>query len=169
MPIRVRPATDADVREFAAWSYDPPYDVYDTRMDPDDAVDYFLGSDIHCHVLVDGDDVVGYCTFGRDAQVPGGDYEGEGLDMGLGVKPSRTGSGDGHQFIAAVVAYATETFEPRQLRVTIAAGNRRALRAWSGAGFTEVSRFGSAPEVMGSTEFVVLVCEANRRVQGGRV
>ena len=91
--IDLRPATDRDVREFVAWRYEPPYDVYTMAMDPGEAVEYFLGADIHCHTLVDGAEVVGFCTFGRDAQVPGGDYTVDALDVGLGVKPSRTGSG----------------------------------------------------------------------------
>ena len=161
MAIELRPVADADIREFVTWRYDSPYDVYDITMDPDDAVGYFLEADIHCHALVDGDEVVGYCTFGHDAQVPGGDYESGGLDIGLGVKPSRTGSGGGHRFVVAVVAYGVATFEPRQLRVTIAAGNLRALRVWSSAGFAEVSRFGTDRELMGSSEFAILVREPN--------
>ena len=161
MAIKLRPVTDADIREFVTWRYDSPYDVYDIAMDPDEAVGYFLGADIRCHALVDGDEVVGYCTFGHDAQVPGGDYNVDALDIGLGVKPSRTGSGAGHRYVAAVVALAGETFEPRQLRVTIAAGNGRALRVWSNAGFAEVSRFGTDREMMGSEEFAILVREPN--------
>ena len=159
MTIKLRPVADVDIREFAAWRYDSPYDVYDITMDPDEAVGYFLGEDIHCHALIEGDEVVAYCTFGHDAQVPGGDYQSDGLDIGLGVKPSRTGSGSGHRFVAAAVAYGVATFGPRQLRVTVAAGNRRALRAWSSAGFTEVSRFGTDREVMGSNVFAILVRE----------
>ena len=161
MTIRLRPVADADVREFVTWRYDPPYDVYNIAMEPDEAVVYFLGADIHCHTLVDGDEVVGYCTFGHDAQVPGGDYIVDALDIGLGVKPSRTGSGAGHRYIAAAIALATETFEPRQLRVTIAAGNERARRVWSNAGFEEVSRFATDREMMGSTKFAILVREPN--------
>ena len=161
MTIRLRPVADADIREFVTWRYDPPYDVYNIAMEPDEAAVYFLGADIHCHTLVDGDDVVGYCTFGHDAQVPGGDYNVDALDIGLGVKPSRTGSGAGHRYVAAAIALATEAFEPRQLRVTIAAGNERALRVWSNAGFAEVSRFATDSEMMGSTKFTILVREPN--------
>jgi len=157
MMIELRSATDRDIRVFVAWRYEPPYDAYDITQNPDEAVEYFLGADIHCHTLVDGAEVVGYCTFGRDAQVPGGDYTVDGLDIGLGVEPSRTGSGDGHLFVTAVVDHAVASFEPRLLRVTIAVGNRRARRVWSNAGFTEVSRFGTDREVMGSNEFAILV------------
>jgi len=159
MTIKLRPATDRDVREFVAWRYKPPYDAYNITTDPTEAIEYFLASGIHCHTLVDGADVVGYSTFGHDAQVPGGDYTVDALDIGLGVKPSRTGSGDGHLFVAAVIDHAVARFEPRLLRVTIAVGNERARRVWSNAGFTEISRFGTDRELMGSSEFVVLVRE----------
>ena len=159
MTIKLRPATDGDVREFAAWRYEPPYDAYNITTDPTEAVEYFLGTDIHCHTLVDGAEIVGYCTFGRDAQVPGGDYTADALDLGLGVKPSRTGSGDGHRFVAAVVDHAIAVFSPRLIRVTIAAGNERARRVWSNAGFTEVSRFPTDRELLGSREFAILVRE----------
>lgn len=158
--IRLRPATEDDIREFVAWRYEPPYDVYDITTDPDEEVGYFLGADIHCHLLVEEDEVVGYCTFGRDAQVPGGDYSVDAVDIGLGVEPSRTGSGDGRHFVAAVVDRANEMFSPEYLRVTIAAGNQRALRVWSNAGFGEVSRFATDRTLMGSNEFVILVREA---------
>lgn len=81
MTIKLRPATDRDVREFVAWRYEPPHDAYNITTDPDEAVEYFLGADIHCHTLIDGDVVVGYCTFGHDAQVPDGDYTADALDV----------------------------------------------------------------------------------------
>ncbi len=159
MKINLRPAKGRDILEIAAWKYDPPYDVYDIDMDADKAVGYFLNPDVHCHTLIDGDDVAGYCTFGRDAQVPGGDYDEAGLDIGMGIDPVRTGTGNGHRYVAAVVAHASEIFHPRQLRVTIAAGNERALRVWSRAGFTEISRFATPRDMMGSNEFVILALE----------
>lgn len=116
MTINLRPATDSDVRELATWQYDPPYDVYDITMNPDKAVAYFLGPGVHCYTLLDGNDVAGYCTFGHDAQVPGGNYDEDGLDIGLGIEPARTGRGEGHRYVTAVVAHASATFEPRQLR-----------------------------------------------------
>ncbi|MEN8182815.1 MAG: GNAT family N-acetyltransferase [Myxococcota bacterium] len=154
--VELRPATEQNVREFAAWHYDPPYDVYDIDMTPDDAVAYFLEPGINCHSLFDGNTMAGYCTFGHDAQVPGGNYDTEGIDIGLGVKPELTGAGKGNRFVEAVVAHALVTFDPAQLRVTIAAGNTRALRVWSDAGFSETSRFATSRDIMGSREFAIL-------------
>lgn len=154
--VELRPATERDVREFAAWRYDVPYDVYEIDMTVDEAVAHFLEPGINCHTLFDGNVMVGYCTFGDDAQVPGGNYDADGIDVGLGVKPELTGAGQGNRFVAAVVAYALVTFDPPQLRVTIAVGNIRALRVWSDVGFSEVSRFATSRDIMGSGEFAIL-------------
>lgn len=159
MTIKLRPATDSDIREFSAWNHDPPYDVYDIALSDGEAVIYFQDPEIHCYTILDGPNVAGYCTFGKDAQVPGGDYGEEGLDIGLGIEPARTGSGEGYRYVAAVVAHALATFEPRRFRVSIAVGNKRAIRVWSGAGFTEISRFVTPRHVMGSAEFVILALE----------
>ncbi len=154
--IEVRPSTEQDVREFAGWRYDMPYDAYDINESLQEAVAYFLDTGTHCHTLHEGDAVVGYCTFGHDAQVRGGDYRVDAIDIGLGVRPQRTGAGEGSRFVDAVVTHAIAASDPSLLRVTIATGNVRALRVWIRAGFSEVSRFRAAREIMGSTDFVVL-------------
>jgi uncharacterized protein YhfF/RimJ/RimL family protein N-acetyltransferase len=159
MTLHLRSATDSDIRVFAAWRYDAPHDVYDISMSASDAITYFSDPDVHCNTLLDGTDVVGFCTFGNDARVPGGNYDEAGLDIGLGIDPARTGLGEGHRFVAAVVGHAAAAFGPRQLRVTIAVGNVRATRVWSGAGFTEISRFTTPRVLMGSNEFAVLALD----------
>lgn len=161
MSIELRPVTENDIRTFALWRYEPPYDVYNITDNPDEAVVYFLQPDIHCSTLLDGEEVIGFCTFGHDAQVPGGDYDEGGLDIGLGVKPDRTGSGNGDRYVAQVVEHAIASFPPQQLRVTIAAGNQRAIRVWSKAGFEQISRFETPRVMMGSREFAILVRPKN--------
>lgn len=154
--IEVRPSTERDVREFAGWRYDPPYNTYDINESLEEAIAYFLDPGTRCHTLHEGDAVVGYCTYGHDAQVPGGDYRVDAVDVGLGVEPQRTGAGEGIRFVNAVVAHSIAAYDPSLLRVTIAAGNVRALRVWTRAGFSEASRFSATREIMGSTDFAVL-------------
>lgn len=153
MSPAIRAATEADIREFAAWRHAAPYDVYDLTQPLDEAVAYFLS--IGTHVIEREGELAGFFTFGSDARVPGGDYSQAALDIGLGIKPSLTGRGLGRSFVEAVVSYATTT-TGQQLRVTIAAGNERAQRVWLQAGFVEVQRFESPEIVLGTTEFVVL-------------
>ena len=56
-------------------------------------------------------DLVGYCCYGLDAQVPGGEYlinMPAVLDIGVGMKPNLTGAGRGHDFVSAILEYANE-------------------------------------------------------------
>ena len=87
--------------------------------------------------------MVAFCCFGEDAQVPGGDYSAEALDLGLGVRPDLTGQGQGQVYIQAVLDYARRHYAPRSCRVTIAGFNTRAQRAWTKAGFRPMQRFES--------------------------
>jgi ribosomal-protein-alanine N-acetyltransferase len=154
--VGVRPATEIDVRAFSQWKYESPFDVYDVNMPHDEAVDYFLGSDVHCHVLVEADELVGFMTFGSDGHVPGGDYTGDALDIGLGIHPSLIGMGNGKRYLRSAVTFARATFDIQGLRVTIAANNVRAQRAWTGVGFHETGEFVAPDTVMGTRKFVVL-------------
>jgi RimJ/RimL family protein N-acetyltransferase len=119
-------------------------------------VEYFLGSDVHCHVLVETDELVGFVTFGSDGHVPGGDYTSDALDIGLGIDPALTGGGRGKRYIQAATAFARSAFEVQALRVTIAANNVRAQRAWKSVGFHETGKFVAPDTVMGTKKFVIL-------------
>ncbi len=152
--LTIRTATEADIRDFAAWRHHAPYDVYNIGGPVEKAVEYFLRPSTNCHVIVRDGELAGFFTFGSDAQVPGGDYSTPARDIGLGVKPSLTGGGLGRSFVEAVVGFARESSDG--LRVTIATANQRAVRVWSAAGFVETQRFASPETVLGSNEFVVL-------------
>ena len=154
--LSVRAVTETDVRDFAAWCYAPPFDVYNITQPVDEAVEYFLRPSTNCHVIMSEGELKGFFTFGSDAMVPGGDYSAPGLDIGLGMRPLLTGRGRGRSFVEAVVQFAREASDVDRLRVTIAAENQRALRAWSRVGFAETQRFRSPETVMGSDTFVVL-------------
>ena len=158
MPIEVRPATADDVRRFIAWRYPIPYDHYDITDAPEEAVDYFLSPDVACHALTEAGALIGYATFGHDAQVPGGVYGNGSLDIGMGIDPALTGRGRGAEFIAAAVTHARSVLGAGRVRATIAAANQRALRAVQRAGFEETARFDSTREVLGTRQFVILEC-----------
>ena len=154
--LLIRPVTGADIRDFALWRHEAPYDVYDITHPVDEAVEYFLQPSTGCHVIEADGELAGFITFGADARVPGGDYSDPALDIGLGIKPELTGRGLGGAFVEAVIAFARASFGVTPLRVTIAMGNKRAVRVWSGRGFNEIQRFGSPETVMETDEFVVL-------------
>ena len=154
--LTIRPVTEEDVTDFAEWRYEPPYDGYSINQPVDEAVAYFLLPETNGHVILRDGELAAFCTFGADARVPGGDYSGGGLDIGLGVRPSLTGQGLGSSFVEAVIDFAGQAFDDHRLRVSIAVDNERALRVWTMAGFTETQRFQATKKVMGSETFVIL-------------
>ena len=158
-----RPIDETSAREVMSWRYDRPYDVYNLDPHSEEILQGFLDSDTACHTLTDvGGDLVGFCTFGADAQVPGGDYSTEALDIGLGIRPDLAGQGKGGLYVRAVLDFAMATFAPTTLRVTVAAFNRRARRVWEKAGFREVQQF---ERMADGAPFAVLT----RRSSAGRV
>jgi RimJ/RimL family protein N-acetyltransferase len=134
---------EAHARSILDWQYDPPYDVYDPGAgDSEETVRFFLDPEYAYHAILTAEgELVAYCCFGVDARVPGGDYDADALDVGLGVRPDRTGQGRGSVYVGAVLDYARHTFSPSVFRVTIAEFNKRAQRVWEKAGFRRVQRF----------------------------
>lgn len=156
MKVTIVPLQRAAIDIMAAWRYDAPYDLYNLDHPPLAAdIAYFLDPAYAYHEIHnDAGDLVGFCTFGVDAQVPGGDYSVDALDIGMGVRPDLTGHGLGATFAAAVVAFAIAHYAPPRLRVTIAAFNQRAQRVWLGLGFQPVAHFGRTGDGMPFTLFV---------------
>lgn len=148
--------TADDVRDFAVWRYDPPYEVYDNPHPVDESIEYFLDPAVGCHALAEDNQLVGFMTMGTDAQVPGGDYSTSAIDLGLGVRPDLTGQGRGSEFVDAVLSFVRSNHPDATLRVTISAANPRALRVWERAGFSEIARFETDKPMLGTTTFIIL-------------
>jgi ribosomal-protein-alanine N-acetyltransferase len=143
MPLTFRPLDEAGARAILTWRYEAPYDLYNLDSgDMEASVRFFLDPQNGYQAVVDGEgDLVAYCCFGLDAQVPGGDYGVDALDVGLGVRPDLIGQGRGFRYVEAVLSFAQHTFAPGALRVTVAEFNQRARRVWQKAGFQPVQRF----------------------------
>jgi RimJ/RimL family protein N-acetyltransferase len=142
MELSMHRIHEVDAWEITSWEYDPPYSQYDLLPE---SLSSLLAPDNRFHAVVDEHGVlVGYCCFGREARVPGGEYalvEPEVLDIGVGLRPDMTGRGRGREFIAAILGFAIEAYAPRMFRVTIAAFNRRSRRAFEAIGFEVSHRF----------------------------
>lgn len=146
MSLTFAPVTEADVRELVYWAYKPPYDIYNVLAptdEPDDGLlAYFIDPVYNYHAIRDeASQLVAFCSFGLDGQVPGGDYSTPALDIGLGMRPDLTGQGRGFAFVAATIDFAIKAFNPTTLRVTIAEFNQRAQHVWQQAGFRQAQTF----------------------------
>lgn len=156
--IEYRPADETSAREFVKWKYEPPYDVYNCPPEEvEKTIRYNVDPENNVYAMFSWDgDLVGYCSYGKDARVPGGAYSEDALDIGLMVKPELTGQGLGVEFAKEVVHNGISLYGLEMLRVTIAAFNKRAIRAWQKNGFQHVQSFKRSGDGM---EFVIMTME----------
>ncbi|RIK40987.1 MAG: N-acetyltransferase [Chloroflexi bacterium] len=155
----VHPITKNDASTLRTWRYPEPYALYNLAgANEQEDLRYFLDPRNQFHSVVDEDGVlVGFCSFGEDAQVPGGDYTLDALDIGLGLRPDLTGQGFGASFLSAILHFAQEQFGVSRFRATVAVFNGRSRRMFERLGFRAVQTFVSRGEQ--AQTFTVLVGE----------
>lgn len=154
-----RPLDAADARIILSWRYEGPYAVYNPPLTNVDAAVAVLIDPANAYFAArDADEtVIGFCCFGTDAQVPGGDYsDPTPLDVGLGLRPDLTGRGRGAAFLLAVLDFGRARFAPACFRLTVAAFNERARKIYERAGFHTRERFRRGGTAEGA-KFLVLV------------
>lgn len=159
MEIIFSPIDEPAAREIVCWRYEPPYDIYNLE-DSTDSIQYALDPHNNFYTMrAENGELVGFCSFGEDGQVPGGDYAADALDIGMGIRPAFTGQGRGVDFSLAVLNFAQKEFQPIAFRVTIAAFNQRAQRVWQKNGFRRIQTF---THESSKREFMVMICNAKR-------
>jgi [ribosomal protein S18]-alanine N-acetyltransferase len=129
--------------EIIRWRYPAPYDLYDMpEADPG-----FLASPASgFFALTEGDELIGFRSFGADGQVPGGSYDSSALDTGGGLRPDLTGKGRGREAISTGLEFGRREFAPEAFRVTVASFNERALRVVRFLDFRAVGSFLAAAD-----------------------
>ncbi len=152
--------TEEYARAAASWCYEPPYDFYNHESSTLNEVIFnsFLNPAYHYYAVLDAQGtLIAYRCFGKDAQVSGGDYRADALDMGGGLRPDLTGQGLGPHIMRAAMDFARPLFTPHAFRVTVAEFNLRARRACEKIGYVSVQKF-IAPH--NGMPFVVLMQNA---------
>ncbi len=141
MHLNFLPLNKSAACKIVQWRYESPYDIYNLE-DSDETINYLLDTQYNLHAMRDENgELLGFCSFGVDGQVPGGDYAADALDIGMGICPDLTGKGRGGDFVAALLDFAQLRFDPFAFRVTIAAFNQRAQRVWEKNGFEPIETF----------------------------
>jgi RimJ/RimL family protein N-acetyltransferase len=141
--FHIRPITPSDARQMAQWQYADEYAVY--SFDPGqsaETVAYLLDPANRFYAVDNAaGELVAFCSLGSDGQVPGGKYNSEALDIGVGLRPELTGQGHGTALTEAIIAFALDTLQSHKLRVTVAAFNNRAQRVVEKHGFVPTQNF----------------------------
>src|SRR5262245_28197527 len=124
--FQVQPLLPADADIIARWRYAGAYAFYDGPIGREsESARYMLDPVNRFHAVRGPSGLVGFCSFGIDARVPGGAYDDDALDVGAGMDPALVGGGLGRSFLDAVVEYAEVQLGALRLRATIASWNER--------------------------------------------
>lgn len=141
-----RPMDKETAIEVANWRYAPPYDIYnatgsDSDSDSEGTLECYLDPKYHYYSVWHAGELIAFRCFGPDAQVPGGDYAADALDMGGGLRPDLTGKGLGAGLMQAAFDFAKSEFNPAAFRATVAAFNSRAQKVCLQVGYEQVQAF----------------------------
>ena len=126
--------------EIFRWRYPLPYDFYNPPESNNPEL--LLDTTFQFHAIVDDNNqFLGFCSFGIDGQVSGGNYSMPAIDIGLGMKPSLTGQGFGSSFFKAILDFAINNYEAEIVRLSVANFNQRALSLYKNFGFQAQQTF----------------------------
>ena len=145
---RFRPMTQADAEEIALWHYPEPFSFYDASADVNDLaelLDPVLRGDGYVSVEDETGELAGFFQFKQ--------HRPEVVEIGLGLRPDRTGRGLGAAFLEAGLRYARSRFESSQFVLAVATFNQRAITVYERAGFSAVRTYMHATNG-GEWEFV---------------
>ena len=132
------PMTADAAQAIALWRYEPPYDFYNWEEGDGPAGPLVPGAFV---CLDPQGQPAGFFTFGEDGRIPTVEecpYTPGFLDIGLGLRPGLCGNGLGAAFVQAGLAFGREKYHAERFRLSVAAFNRRAIKAYEKCGFVVV-------------------------------
>jgi RimJ/RimL family protein N-acetyltransferase len=153
------PFDNSHAEEMLSWRYPAPYELYNSPGPKSQkAIEDLLREEMpYFAVLDEQGEMIAFRCYGREAQVPGGDYAKPALDMGGGLRPDLTGKGLGRHIIAAAMNYGLQRFSPCFFRATVASFNVRARKTCESVGYRLVRSFTRAAD---GRPFDILMQEA---------
>ncbi|WP_237150647.1 GNAT family N-acetyltransferase [Planococcus rifietoensis] len=142
MKFKEQAMTEESARDILSWRYPYPYDFYNGEASDESLQELMNGS--YRLVWEQGELFGFYCT-GKGAQVPAGHasnaYPEGPVDIGLGMKPEKTGAGRGAAFLDFLLREINKRHPEQALRLTVAQFNARAVRLYERVGFVKTVEF----------------------------
>jgi RimJ/RimL family protein N-acetyltransferase len=121
-------------KEIAGWCYDGIYSFYNHN---DNQIDGLLDG-THYACIDSCGNLIGYFCFGNDARIPTIEenvYDGDSVDVGIGLRPDMCGKGFGLTLINLGLNYARKELGYKKFRLSVATFNERAIKVYLKAGF----------------------------------
>ncbi|SDJ12917.1 GNAT family N-acetyltransferase [Salimicrobium halophilum] len=131
MTYTFRKLNQKEAEEIAyTWHYEGDYSFYDMEADEED-LEEFLDEEKrgdNTYAVFNDEELVGFFSW---------TYKGEEAYISLGLRPDRTGRGEGRTFLDACLVFLNASV----VTLDVAAFNKRAIRLYENAGFQEIYRF----------------------------
>ena len=131
-----RAMTQADAEEISRWHYPEPFAFYDASADTNDLaelLDPALRGDDYVSADDESGELAGFFQFKRKRP--------DAIEIGLGLRPDRTGRGLGSAFLAAGLRHARARFGQTRIVLSVATFNQRAITVYERAGFAAVRTY----------------------------
>ena len=136
---RIVPRLQKHEEAISLWRYEGPYAFYNAP-EPYRALRPGEPAGADAFAWIDaGGTVLGHVSYGPDGRIPtveGYPYSEDCLDVGLRLRPDLCGRGLGEAFIALCLGFGAERYGADRFRLSVAAFNARAVRAYQRAGFS---------------------------------
>ncbi|MFS0560746.1 GNAT family N-acetyltransferase [Terribacillus sp. 179-K 1B1 HS] len=138
MEFFIRRRTNEDINEFIPWTYEGIYSSYDNNIQQEkiDALKKSVNLERAFTVIDDQNNLVGNCEF-YDVK----EDENQILVVGLQMKPSLTGQGNGTEFFRAIIEQGRQLLKYDHLELAVADFNKRAIRTYEKEGFVKRGEF----------------------------
>ena len=117
------------------WHYNGEYSFYDMDADQEDLLE-FLDAEKRSEsyfVVIQNKEVIGFYSFNQITE--------DMIDIGLGMKPNLTGNGNGLEFLKDGLEFAKSKYNPKEITLSVATFNQRAIKVYKKVGFKEAGTF----------------------------
>ncbi|WP_068675553.1 GNAT family N-acetyltransferase [Oceanobacillus sp. Castelsardo] len=143
MQLLIQKMTEKYAIEALCWKYEKPYNFYNNVLSGSAIME--LLTNRYFVVLNEKNQLIGYFCVGKSARVPNGEVEGlykeKCVDIGVGMRPELTGKGYGYLFFSTILEFVQENHVEKDLRLTVASFNQRAIHLYEKFGFVVKRRF----------------------------
>ncbi|ANU25539.1 GNAT family N-acetyltransferase [Planococcus versutus] len=128
--------TQEQAEEIATtWHYKDEYSFYDMDADQEDLKEFLDAEKRNdsYFIVTKNQELIGFYSFNQITE--------DTIDIGLGMKPNLTGSGQGLDFLKAGLKFIESNYNPKKITLSVATFNQRAIKVYKKIGFKEVEVF----------------------------
>ncbi len=142
-----RKVTNNDVEDMLTWKYEGIYSFFDNNFS-EGKINYvksFPTDDNVYAIYNDNNELIGNCAF----------YLKDKVSFSIQMRPSLTSKGMGKEFLQAILEFAKERYDLKNIELSVLKFNERAIRLYKSLDFKVINEF-IGKTVKGEMEFITM-------------